>query len=169
MKWTLVSAPSSAVHVFNLSEANTVTQVLRYNPLQKSARLSGMGPQRLFFIEEAGFRNHHLILKNEYGFTIGRLSAENHTNEAGLMEIEEKKFSYQLTNRPVPELTIYELDQVQPLLTCAFVKNAGREYLISPTASLQEFASLLLGLCWYVLNPTITENRSVYQPALALV
>ena len=169
MKWTLISNASSAVHVFNLMEANTVKEVLRYNPLQQSARITCMGRQRLFFIEEAGFRSHHFTFKNEYGFAIGRLFIENPDTEGGTIEIEEKKFHYRLLTNPVPELVIYEYDNIQPLVTCSFIKSIDGQNPVSHNnkKTIHEYASLLLGLCWYLFNPAFTENNADYKPALS--
>jgi len=170
MKWTLVSNSASAVHVFNLMEANTVKEVLRYNPLQQSARISCMGEQRLFFIERAGFSNTRFTFKNEYGFAIGKLLIETLHTEGGTIEIEEKKFHYRLHTSPVPELAIYEHDRMQPLLSCSFTKNTAGENILSPAnkETIHEYASLLLGLCWYLFNPALNENTIGYTATLSL-
>ena len=169
MKWIPISNPSSAVHVFNLMSANTVKEILRYNPLQQSARISCMGRQRLFFIEQTGSRNNHFTFKNEYGFDIGKLSVENPYIDGGTIEIEEKKLHYRLLTNPVPELVIYEHDHVKPLVTCSFVKSTDGQDPVSHhnKETIHEYASLLLGLCWYLFNPSFNENN-VDKPAFSL-
>ena len=72
MKWLLVSKQSASLQVFHLMEGNIVKEKLLYNPSQQSARISCQGKQRLFFIEQRGFSNSHSIIKNEYGFDIGK-------------------------------------------------------------------------------------------------
>ena len=167
MKWKLISNPFSTVHVFHLMEANAIKEVLRYNPLQQSARITCMGKQRLFFIEQVSSRNNHFAFKNEYGFDIGRLSIENFHAEGGTIEIEEKKFHYRLFTNSVSELVIYEHDHVQPLVTCSFIK--GPESVShNKKETIHEYASLLLGLCWYLFNPSFSENNIDYKPALSL-
>jgi hypothetical protein len=170
MKWILTSNPSSAVHVFNLIEANIIKEVLRYNPLQQSARITCMGKQKLFFIEQTGFRSNHFTFKNEYGFDIGRLAIENLHTEGGTIEIEERKFQYRLVATPVAELVIYESHHVQPLVTCSFIKNAdGQNPILHNTKeTIHEYASLLLGLCWYLLIPSLSENNIEHRSSLSL-
>ena len=169
MKWTLTSNATSTVRVFNLMEANAVKEVLRYNPLQQSARITCMGKQRLFFIEQAGFGNNRYIFRNEYGFAVGKLFIESLSTEGGSIEIEEKKFHYRLHTTPSRELVIYEHDRVQPLLTCSFIneKNPGP---LSPANNnaVHEYASFLLGLCWYLFSPVQNEKKPLHKQELFL-
>jgi hypothetical protein len=169
MKWTLISNPVSALHVFNLMEGNTVKEVLRYHPLQQSVRITCQGDQRLFFIEQAAFRNNHFIFKNEYGFDIGKLSIENLHNDGGIIEIEEKKFHYRLVTDNFSELVIYEHDGVHPLVTCSFIKatDGRKPVLHNNKETLHEYAGLLLGLCWYLFNPAVKENSLRSAPAFS--
>ena len=171
MKWTLISSPASTVHVFNLMEANIVKEVLRYNPLQQSARITCMGRQRLFFIEQTGFGNNRYTFKNEYGFAIGKLLIENLHTEGGTIEIEEKKFHYRLHAAPAPQLVIYEHSDVQPLVTCSFAKKDDGLNLVSSNnkETIHEYASLLLGLCWYLFTPGLAENSLAHDQQLSLV
>ncbi|MEP6746557.1 MAG: hypothetical protein ABJB86_02465 [Bacteroidota bacterium] len=170
MKWILASNPSSAVHVFNLMEGNTVKEVLRYHPLQRSVRISCMGQQNLFFIEQTGFRNNHFTFKNEYGFDIGKLSVENMNTEGGTIEMEGKKFHYRLALNPTAELVMYEFDQVNPLVSCGFIKKTDHQnqLLHNNKEEIHEYASLLLGLCWYLLVPSLNESSAGYSPAFSL-
>ncbi|MFT3932921.1 MAG: hypothetical protein QM726_04835 [Chitinophagaceae bacterium] len=168
MKWIQVSNPGSEVHVFQLLEGNAVKEVLRYNPSQNSVRVSCMGKQRLFFIEQTGFGHSRYNFKNEYGFNIGRLLVENHTEEGGSIEIEEKKLHYRLHTSPTEQLSIYEHDRVQPLASCSFSKNTGGDKNQNTIATgVQEYASLLLGLCWYLFNPLLQQNNTISAPVLA--
>jgi hypothetical protein len=151
MKWILISQPSATVHVFNLMDGDTVEEVLRYNPSQQSARISCQGRQRLFFIEQPGFRNNHFVFKNEYGFDTGRLSFDNTHSHGGIIEIEGKKIQYTLLNNPAPELVIYEQDSTEPIVTCSLkqAEDGQAELSFNNKETIREYACLLLGLCWY--------------------
>jgi hypothetical protein len=172
MKWILISHPSAAVRVFNLIEGDTILEVMRYNPSQQSARISCQGRQRLFFIEQSGFRNNHLIFKNEYGFATGKFFFDNRLNPGGTIEIEEKKLHYTLISNPAQELVIYEQDSLKPLAACS-LKTAGDGQVAVPynnnKETIHEYACLLLGLCWYSLfKPAAKETSIDYNAAFAL-
>jgi hypothetical protein len=166
MKWTLISHPASALLVFNLMEGNIVKEVLRYHPLQQSARISCQGGQRLFFIEGRG---NHFIYKNEYGFDIGKLSFEHLHHEGGTIEIEEKKFHYGPATGNSAELVIHEHDRLQPFVSCDFFQTTGKRESLLRTSrqTLHEYAGLLLGLCWYLFNPAGKENNITAAPLLS--
>jgi len=171
MKWTLLSNPSSTVQVFNLIEENMVKEIVRYNPLQQSARITCRNEQRLFFVEKAGFNNHHFNFKNEYGFAIGRLSVEEPDTEGGSIEIGEKKFHYRQLASPSTELVIYEHDHIQPLVTCSFIKNTEASNPFSHTnkKSIHQYASLLLALCWYFVKASVGEDNIAQKPSLLFI
>jgi len=169
MKWTLISNPSSTVQVFNLIEENMVKEIVRYNPLQQSARIMCKNEQRVFFVEKAGFNNHHFNFKNEYGFTIGRLSVEEPDTEGGSIEIGEKKFHYRQLANPVTELVIYEHTHIQPLVTCGFIKSPEVPNPFSHTnkKTIHQYASLLLALCWYFVNSSVSQDNIALKPSLS--
>jgi hypothetical protein len=170
MKWILVSQPFAAVHLFNLMDGNSVKEVLRYNPSQQSARISCQGRQRLFFIEQSGFRHNHFIFKNEYGFDTGRFSFDNTHSHGGTIEMEGKKIQYTLFDNPSPELVIYEQDSSEPIVTCGLrqAEDGQQPGSYNNKETIREYACLLLGLCWYLFKPAGKETSSDYKTALSL-
>jgi hypothetical protein len=143
MKWIMISKPTDTVHVFNLMDQDTIKEVLRYNPSQQSARINNQQRQRLFFIEQPGFKNNHFVFKNEYGFDTGRLSFDSRNNKTGILEMEERKIYFTLSGDTTAEIVLYEENGLQPLLTC-FLQHA-----LDKKDILYAYASIILGLCWY--------------------
>ncbi len=171
MKWILTSKQQDAVHVFHLMEANSIKEILRYHPAQQSARISSQGSQRLFFIEQAGFRSNHFVFKNEYGFDMGKFSFDHRNNSGGIIEIEGRKIHYALLNNPQPELVIYMENSLHPMVTCN-LKQAGDSKdaaTLNQKETIHEYACLLLGLCWYLFKPVNSEvGVDTYDTSLAL-
>ncbi|HEY4148216.1 MAG TPA: hypothetical protein VGM41_04775 [Chitinophagaceae bacterium] len=149
----LIRTASGSLHEFHLVDNQNIKEVLRYNPLQQSARISYDGYQRLFFVGQGSFWNNHISLKNEYGITVGTLFFEKgQSNHECLLEIEGGKYQCIYHSRPEPQLVIYGPNALKPLLECE-VKSIDwivNESFIRQSAPRREYASLLLGLCWYL-------------------
>ena len=169
MHWKLVNKPSGALHEYHLIENNLIKVVLKYNPLQHSARVFCEEMQRLFFIEHSGVWSDRTIFQNEYGIEIRRLSSEKSHNR-GTIEIDGKKYYHSLRNNPYAELLIYENDMLHPVFTCGLQFKNGQttvSYLQSQQ-DLDEFTSLLLGICWYLFLPETTKNTPDYAPDFSM-
>ena len=167
----LISTSSRSLHEFHLVDNQNIKEVLRYNPLQQSARLNYGGYQRLFFVEQTGFWNNHIVLKNEYGISVGTLFFEKgHDNHDCLLEIDGRKYQCMYHSKPGPELAIYEQHALRPLISCD-VK--GIDWIVAESftrkePARREYASLLLGLCWYLHLSAAPESKPLVQPALSV-
>jgi hypothetical protein len=147
MKWISKSTRASAANVYHLNDGEHILQILRYNPMQQSVRVESKQLQRLFFIERQGLRGNHFKFKNEYGFTTGALD-----NESGIIGMEEKKYHFRTDDNPVHTLEIFDQYRFSPLLRCQFTESIiGKN----------EYAALLLGLCWHLFTPVAMENYAV--------
>ena len=160
----LVSTSGRSLHEFHLVDNQNIKEVLRYNPLQQSARISFGNYHRLFFVEQTGFRSSHIRLKNEYGLTVGTLLFEKgHDNHECILEIESKKYQCIYRTKPDTELAIYEQNALRPLIVCSV---AGIDWIVTESFVRQqpargEYASLLLGLCWYLHLSTPAASQLV--------
>lgn len=162
----LVSTSSRSLHEFHLIDNQSIKEVLRYNPLQQSARISFGNYHRLFFVEQTGFRGSHIRLKNEYGLAIGTLLFEKgHDNHESILEIEGRKYQCVYRTEPEIELAIYEQNALRPLIVC---NVAGIDWIVTQSFVRQqpargEYASLLLGLCWYLHLSTPAASQLITQ------
>ena len=154
MKWISLNTLPAAVRLYHLSEDNKVKETLRYNPLQQSIRLSNSTTQRVFFIEQSGFRNNHFIFKNEYGFETGRIYVDTLNNNDGMVEFGEFKMQYALFNNPVSEMVIYQPDGLTPRFVCDLQQEGDGKIIFGENnkAIIFGYACLLWGLCWYSYN-----------------
>ena len=87
MKWVFVNQFSPSIKKYQLTEGDNIKLVLKYNPEQRSVRVSGEESHRLFFIDKTGLWHNKTILKNEYGVEIGRLSYDK-MQHIGAIEID---------------------------------------------------------------------------------
>jgi len=163
MKWLLVSKQSAPLQVFHLMEGNIVKEKLLYNPTQQSARISCQGKQRLFFIEQRGFSNSHSVIKNEYGFDIGKFFFDRQHSKGGTIELEDIQFDYSLENNEGSELVIYRKGFLTPVLSCGlnrYIANGASSY---SKETIKEYACMLLGLCWFLFQPPAIEMKPQFK------
>jgi len=162
----LISTSSRSLHEFHLIDNHNIKEVLRYNPQQQSARISFGNQRRQFFVEQTGFWNNHICLKNEYGITIGTLFFEKgHDNHECQLEIEGRKYQCIYHSRPQAELAIYEQNSLRPLISCSVegIDWIETESFIRQQPARREYASLLLGLCWYLHLSGASQSVPVAQ------
>jgi hypothetical protein len=95
-----------------------------------------------------------MLLKNEYGLTVGTLFFEKgHNNHESVLEIEGRKYQCIYHNQGVAELNIYDQHSLRPLISCDVkaIDWIVSESFVRLEPARKEYASLLLGLCWYLL------------------
>ena len=164
MKWQAIKQASPSVQVFQLVDNNSIKEVLRYHVTQQSVRLTCNQRQRVYFIEQAGFRNSQYVFKNEYGFEAGRIYAAHTHDSGGFIDNGETKLQYTFQFKPIPELVLYEEDGLKPKLVCAIQPSTGG----MKTANIfgAEHACLLWGMYWYL--PEIAGNKNPAESHLSL-
>lgn len=148
MKWVLINNHRESVQEYHLMENNLCKVVLKYNPQQKSARISCANQQRLFFIQSAGVLTGKYIFTNEYGMEIGNISHDKRNNNGGTVNIESKKYHYEISNNPSGKLTIYDSNSAKQLATCGLEVSDNN--------------SLILAHCWYLFLPVVKESMLEY-------
>ena len=168
MKWVLVKHPYAAVQKFQLEERNSIKAVLKFNLAQQSTRISNNNSQQLFFLERSGLWNNRIFFKSGYGVELGKLTFEKGLH-SGTVELEYKKFHFSIKDNPVTELAIYELGHTEPLVVCPVESDGENLYDIVPEERdiEQEYASLLLGLCWFLFPEAAPEEKEEYVPIIS--
>lgn len=148
MKWTLLGESAAAVRLFNLVDNNNVKAILRYHRTQQSVRISSRNRQRVYFIEQGGFRNNHYTFKNEYGFETGTVHMDNTPGFNGFLETDKTKIQYafQQHYNALPEIILYEADGLKPKVICGLQQSFINKPATTPFDT--EHACLLWGLYW---------------------
>jgi hypothetical protein len=165
MKWMFLNESPAAVRLFNLVDNNSVKEVLRYHSTQQSVRVSCRNRQRVYFIEQAGFRNSQYVFKNEYGFETGVLYRDNAPGNNGCLDTGKIKIEYAFQQKPLPELVLYEEDGLRPKLICALQPSMVDKETIKVFGA--EHACLLWGLYWYLHDSGEHEELAENKTALA--
>ena len=156
MKWLLVSNPASALQEYHLMENGERKVILKYNPLHHSARITCGKYHKLVYVETAGSLKPKTIFKNEYGSEIGSLVHDKWLNDQGNVIIEGKKYNYRLQKNPLSEMTIFNNDDSQTLVSCGL--NTDDNVALFHNTNDIDNSFLLLGLCWYLFLPVVKET-----------
>jgi len=162
MKWVLVNQ-SSSIKKYQLTEGDAIKLVLKYNPEQRSVRVSSDESHRLFFIDKTGLWHNKTILKNEYGVETGRLSFDK-TQHMGAIEMEGKKYFYTFEKQ---QLVVFEHSVSQPLAVCDLSQAPSFTSLSTDKYSSEECTCFLLGLCWYLFPLTTAEQLEFADASVA--
>lgn len=162
MKWVITNNKKALLQEYHLLEQENTKAIVKYNPAQRSARISVDDKHRLFFIESAGSLTGRYTLKNEYGLEVGSMGNDKWGKE-GYIIIEEKKFIYTIQNNPLAELTIYDSITNKALASCGLTTGInGTSLSLSQQTNNADSNYLLLGLCWFLFLPVAKENLVEY-------
>lgn len=162
MKWVMTNNRQALLQEYHLTEQDNTKAIVKYNPVQRSARISVGDKHRLFFIESAGSLSGKYIFKNEYGLEVGAMSNDRWGKE-GSVTIESKKFIYKIQNGSLAELTIYDGNTHKPLASCGIATGInGTSLSLSQQTNNADSNYLLLGLCWFLFLPVAKENIVEY-------
>jgi membrane-associated HD superfamily phosphohydrolase len=161
MKWVMVNNKQNILQEYRLVTDSNTKVIVKYNPIQRSARITAGNKHRLFFIESAGSLSGKYIFKNEYGIEVGALS-NNKWDKEGTVIIETKKFIYKTDNDPLAALTIYDSSN-KPLVSCGLAAGIyGTPLSLSSQHNNACCNYLLLGLCWFLFLAVTKENIEEY-------
>jgi hypothetical protein len=154
MQWVKRQDNFSIQHFSLLKDDATVLELKFYHQTN-TARVEYNGRKRAFMIEEAGLFRNGIVFRNEYGVEIGYLHFEGSATE-GYVQIEGEKFSFAISNAPLPEIVFYTSETHTPVATCAL---PARDVLnFSPKGNNRKSplqSAMLLVIGWYLYVPVI--------------
>ncbi len=167
MNWEVISNERSSLMEYRLIDHNNCVEVIKYNPLHRSARLTTGNHHRLFFLESAGSLSGKTIFKNEYGMEIGNLVHDKFHPKEGSVLIDTKRYHYQIQTTSVTELIIFENDPAQPIASCGLPEGTTAiQSQLSANTQVIDNNCFLLGLCWYLFLPLVNSNSLEYASAI---
>ncbi len=159
MKWVSVNNGTSNDY-FELWDNDKKLVSMSLSKRTKIARIESSSDKRLFFLEKKGFFHGKTVIKNEYGIKLGELHGENWEAREGVIELDGTKYFYAFPNSSDGELIIYRDTKDKPLVSCSLSSLfGGITALVEKSKSLHDtkYPSLLMGLCWYLLNESVKE------------
>jgi hypothetical protein len=157
MRWETVSSTNNH-EIYDLYKDDKKILTLALNPFSNSARVECGKQKRVFLIRKEGFRKHKTVLRNEYGIKIGELG---HENDENFIEVNDKRFFFEITNNPLPEFILYKDTKDRPFVSCSLVEEKGNskvKFKKDKNLSATAHPGLLMALCWYMFLPVAKEN-----------
>jgi len=162
MRWETI-LNTAKKKVYELWHKDKYVLSLIYNPSAGTARIESSDERRLFVISKEGLLKNKTVLRNEYGFRVGKLGHENHEN---FIELDGERFFYSIRNQPTDELIIYKESEDQPLIVCKISPAKASETIELESGKPIEStngASLLMTLCWLLFQPFAKSKVREYS------
>jgi hypothetical protein len=166
MKWVSVNTGTSNEQ-FELWESDKRLADISFSGRTRFARMVGQFGKRIFSFEDKGLFSPKKFIRNEYGIKMGKVEELKPGSGKGYVEMDGKKYYFVYNQDSTGELTLFDESMQKNLLSCSFNSITNR---LGKTKSLLlngRFASLLLVLCWYALQPHHSAGL-VKQPDLML-
>lgn len=154
MKWTYVGANGNS-EVYELWQKEKKLLAFYFNPSIGSARISYDNEKRAFQVRTEGFMKNKTVIRNEYGYRIGKLYYENDHVNQGYVETDSERlrFIYSVTSR---EFLIYKPDDAKPFITCGLnLDKRVAGLAVGSQIPQSHINCLLLFLCWYVTSKKV--------------
>ena len=155
MNWETVS--SGLGHkVYALWNNGRKILTLAFNSSSNYVKIESEGEKRAFSLRYEGFLKNKMVMRNEYGIRIGHISTEREN----LIDFNDEKLHYTITDDKEPQIIIYKESIDDPLAVCDLTLDSEKGVLpsVKPAGTHQ---SLLLALCWYLQLP-ISHEKAVY-------
>ncbi len=163
MYWQQIS--TSPALGYELIENGRPVLTLHINYRSSIFRAECQSSKRLFFIDREGFWKNKVVLKNEYGFPVGKLSYEKLFSNSGVIDIEGKQYHFSYNNNPEAELVFYKDNQFTPLVSCGLTSekgNVGIQLKQGEHIADTDMKYFLFALSWYLFLPVAQEHTSTY-------
>jgi hypothetical protein len=142
MKW-LFTSNKSGQEIYELWNTREKFLTLMFQRRSGSLRITTDGEKRVFLVGREGFLRRRTVLRNEYGIKIGQLSNENSQDTTGIIELDERRFSYSIENLNT-ELVIRQ--NGERLASCELPGMPHKKFYT------ENHDILILALCWYLFS-----------------
>ena len=147
-------------HDYLLNENDKTVLKLRYKIDMHIARIETEKEKRILLIEDEGLLRTLLVLKNEYGIRIGSLNYDNFSATHGIVDIENVKYRFNISQTTTSELYIYKGSRKNLVYNC----RLPAEDKSSKTAT----ASLIIAVSWYLFLKDENKTRHAFNEAIIL-
>ena len=133
---------------------------LAFNSSSNYVKIESEGEKRVFSIRYEGFLKNRMVMRNEYGIRIGHVSTE----KENLIDFNDEKLYYSITDEEEPRVIIYKESIHEPLAVCELKLDSDKSILPAVKAA-ATYQSLLLALCRYLQLPVAREKEKTVQYA----
>lgn len=142
MQWTHKGSRGNG-EIFELQDNGSTVIDFHFNKTLGSIRLTTDHEKRVFLVTRQGMLRNKTILRNEYGFRLGKLSYDQQNSLEGMAEFDGTRYLFRITRermflfREGSPADQYQLD----------LKG---EFFIHEKENVSTLHSLLLVYCYYV-------------------
>lgn len=152
----------SNLNSFDVQDNGQKLLSFTFNSSLNTTRLEYDDNKRMFMIDRGGFLHNKVVLKNEYGITMGYLGHEKwHHRDEGFIQIDQEKLFYLISHDHPPSLIIYKHSKEEPLLVCRLEDDHDHP------AAIDKSKSLLTTLAWYLVAHEQTNAIAPAPPRVA--
>jgi len=145
---------------FLLKEDDKTVLKLRYKNDLHIARVETEKEKRVLIVDNEGLLRTMLILKNEYGIRIGSLNYDNFSDSHGIVDIENTKYRFSVSQTATPELYICKGSKKNLIYSCSLP--------VSDKNSKVAFASLIIAVSWYLFLKEEKKAQHTFNEAIIL-
>jgi hypothetical protein len=135
MKWLSIPG-NSRYEIYELWNSKEKLLTMGHDPDKGTLRITANNEKRFFSIGKKGFLRSRMVLRNEYGVTMGELTFENAQANQRRMEIHDEEFTSLAQNSLAPKVAIYRNNE---MLTVCELPDASKYHDL-----------LTLMLCWHI-------------------
>ncbi len=161
MQWVKVNTNTPS-ETFELWQDDKKVASTSFNNKSHIVRMASTVGKRLFFYGNKGWFSRTPVIKNEYGITLGQLEAETETGEKGFVELDGKRYHYQLNAGESISLELFDDELKKSVASCSFGNVVSKGFTKTKSLMSTRFPQLLLLLCWYSFN---MHHSGTQQPA----
>jgi hypothetical protein len=166
MKWVKVNSNTPA-ETFELWNGDNKVAGASFNNASRIVRMASNAGKRLFFYGKKGWLAPKAFIKNEYGITMGKIETANETGEKGYVQLDGKRYAYQLSNDENTRLDLFDDTLNHNVASCSFGNVITKGYTKTSSLMNTRFPQLLLLLCWYSFNMHHTTiGQNIVMPVL---
>lgn len=150
----------SGFQEYLLNEDDKIVLKLRYKNEVHIARLETETERRVLIIEDEGLLKTVLVLKNEYGVRIGSMNYDNFSASHGIVDIDNTKYRFKLSQDTPTELHIYKGSRRNLIYSCLLP--------VDDKNSKMALASLIISVAWYLFLKEERKVRHAFNDAIIL-
>lgn len=151
MQWVKVQSNTPA-ETFELWSGDKKIAGASFSNTSHIVRMASAVGKRLFFYGNNGWLVQKPVIKNEYGITFGKLESASESGEKGYVELDGKKYHYQLQADNSISLQLLDGELNQSITSCSFASVLSKGFTKTKSLMNTRFPQLLLLLCWYSFN-----------------
>ena len=153
----LISKMQNSGHEeYTLTENGKTTLKISYRKDLHTARVEIENDKRVLIIENEGLLKPKLLIKNEYGVMMGKMSFDNWSSDHGLVEMENIRYPFTMNRSASSELFFYKKSRRNLVYSCSLSFETTNQPEFS-----QDSYTYIIATVWYLLQQDVKQVQQV--------